>query len=120
MIEAESHPKHGDRSSGGDSVTTVLTACLDQQRTACLADPNPDFRQRKQDLLSLKRMVSDKQEAITVAIDKDYGNRSRHETLLAEIIVAIDGIKFTLKHLRRRMKTQRRKHDSQIEEISCC
>ena len=76
-----------------------MTTCLEQQRTAYLAEPDPDFRQRKQDLLSLQRMVIDNQEAITVAINKDYGNRSRHETLLAEIIVVIDGINFALKHL---------------------
>ena len=93
------------------SITAVLIACLDQQRTAYLADPNPDFRQRKQDLRSLKRLVSDNREAITVAINQDYGNRSRHETMLAEIIVVIDGIKFALKNLKRWMKTQRRQID---------
>ena len=81
------------------SITAVLTTCLEQQRTAYLAEPDPDFRQRKQDLLSLQRMVIDNQEAIIVAINKDYGNRSRHDTLLAEIIVVIDGINFALKHL---------------------
>ncbi len=97
-----------------DTVFAVLTACLDQQRTAYLADPNPDFRQRKLDLLSLKRMISDNQEAIAVAINKDYTNRSRHETLLAEIIVVIDGINFALKHLQRWMKIQRREIDFAI------
>jgi len=93
------------------SVTAVLIACLDQQRTAYLADPYPDFKQRQRDLRSLKRMVSDNREAIATAINLDYGNRSRHETLLAEIIVVIDGINFALKNLQRWMKTQRRQID---------
>jgi len=92
----------------------VLTACLEQQRTAYLADPNPDYRQRTQDLIALKRMVSDNQIAIAAAINKDYGSRSQHETLLAEIIVVIDGINFALKHLKRWMKTQRRESDFAI------
>ena len=93
------------------SVTAVLIACLDQQRTAYLADPYPNFKQRQRDLRSLKRMVSDNRVAIATAINLDYGNRSRHETLLAEIIVVIDGINFALKNLQRWMKTQRRQID---------
>ena len=94
-----------------DSIKSLLTTCLEQQRSAYLANPTPDFRQRKQDLLSLKRMVSDNQLAITEAINRDYGNRSCHETMLAEIIVVIDGINFALKHLKRWMKIQRREID---------
>ncbi len=104
LIESASH----------DAISAVLTARLEHQRQAYLADPNPEFRQRKQDLLSLKQMVSDNREAITVEINRDYGNRSRHETLLAEIIVVIDGINFALKHLKRWMKTQRREIDFAI------
>jgi coniferyl-aldehyde dehydrogenase len=94
-----------------DSIKSLLTTCLEQQRSAYLANPNPDFRQRQQDLLSLKRMVSDNQDAIAEAINRDYGNRSRQETMLAEIIVVIDGINFALKHLKRWMKIQRREID---------
>ena len=94
-----------------NSVTAMLAACLEGQRIAYLADPIPSFRQRKQDLLSLKSMVSDNRDAITSAINKDYGNRSRHETLLAEIIVVVDGINFALKHLKRWVKTQHREID---------
>ena len=97
-----------------NSISTELSTCLAQQRAAYLADPNPDFRQRKQDLLSLKQMVSDNRLAIVEAINRDYGNRSRHETMLAEIIVVIDGINFALKHLKRWMKTQRREIDFAI------
>ena len=96
------------------SVTAVLIACLAQQRTAYLADPYPDFKHRQRDLRSLKRLVSDNREAIATAINLDYGNRSRHETLLAEIIVVIDGINFALKNLQRWMKTQRRQIDFAI------
>jgi len=38
--------------------TAALTARLEQQRSAYLADPIPDLTQRKLDLLSLKRMVT--------------------------------------------------------------
>jgi len=94
-----------------EAVSSELSACLDTQRRAYLGDPVPDYRQRKQDLLSLKRMISENSEAIADAINQDYGNRSRHETLLAETIFSLDGIHFALKHLKRWMKAQRREID---------
>jgi coniferyl-aldehyde dehydrogenase len=45
------------------------------------------------------------------AISADYGHRSRHETLLAEMFPAVDGIDHALKHLRGWMKPQRRAVD---------
>ncbi|MEG1117180.1 MAG: coniferyl aldehyde dehydrogenase, partial [Janthinobacterium sp.] len=41
-------------------------------------------------------------------ISADYGNRSRHETLLAEIFPAIDGINHVLKHVKKWMRPQHR------------
>lgn len=95
-------------------ISAELIACLKQQRTACLADPNPDYTQRKQALISLKKLLSDNQLAISDAINRDYTNRSRHETMLGEFIVVMDGINFALKHLKRWMKTQRREIDSAL------
>jgi coniferyl-aldehyde dehydrogenase len=91
-----------------DSITNELALCLKQQRAAYHADPAPGLEQRKTDLLALKTMISDNTEAIIDAINKDYGNRSRHETLFAELILTLDGINFAIKHLKRWMKTQRR------------
>ena len=88
-----------------------LTHCLLMQRDAYLAHPVPDYAQRKADLLALKRLISENSDALIEAINKDYGNRSRHETLLAEIILVLDGIHFAIKNLKGWMKTQRRKID---------
>lgn len=85
-----------------------LTDCLQRQREGYLAEPNPDYQQRKADLRSLKRMISDNSDILIAAINRDYGNRCRHETLLAEIILVLDGIGFAIRHLKRWMKTQRR------------
>ena len=56
-------------------------------------------------------MISENTEALIDAINKDYGNRSRHETLFAELILVLDGINFAIKHLKRWMKTQKRDID---------
>ncbi len=92
-------------------VSLLLATCLEQQRKAYRANPNPDYPQRKADLLTLKRLVSENQEALIAAINEDYGNRARNETLLAEILNVLDGINFALKHLQRWMKPQRRHID---------
>jgi len=78
------------------------------QRDAYHANPIPDLEQRKKDLLALKSMLTENREAIIDAISEDYGNRSRHETLLAEIIMVMDGLNFASKRLKKWMKVQKR------------
>jgi coniferyl-aldehyde dehydrogenase len=90
------------------SADSALRTCLEQQRAAYLADPVPDLAQRKKDLLALKSMLADNSDAITGAINADYGNRSAHETMLAEVIMVIDGFNFALKHLKKWMRVQKR------------
>ena len=99
------------QASDTSDTAKLLQQQFDLQHQAYLDDPVPDFRQRKQDLLTLKRMVNENLERLLEAINKDYGNRSRHESLLAEIIPVTDGINGTLKHLKKWMKVQRRHID---------
>lgn len=89
----------------------VFDECLAMQRAACLADPNPTYEQRVADLKSLGRMLKDNQQAFVDAINCDYTNRSSFETLFAEFFIVLDGIRDTIKHLRRWMKPERRKVD---------
>jgi coniferyl-aldehyde dehydrogenase len=89
-------------------VRTTLEAALKRQRAAYLANPEPDFESRCADLRKLERFVREHQDAICEAISADYGNRSRHETLLTEIMPVLKGIHHTLKQLKRWMKPQRR------------
>ncbi|MBT8071575.1 MAG: coniferyl aldehyde dehydrogenase [Xanthomonadales bacterium] len=86
----------------------ALRQCLELQKAAYNADPVPTLEQRKRDLLALKSMLGDNREAIADAISKDYGNRSRHETMLAEVIMVLDGLNFAVKHLKKWMKVQKR------------
>lgn len=93
------------------SIRAELDTCLALQRKAYFADPIPTYEERKADLRNLQRFVRENKEAIVMAINADYGNRSRHETLLAEIFPAIDGVEHTLKHLKKWMRPQRRAVD---------
>ena len=96
------------RDTPPEAIAAELDNRLQQQREAYLANPVPDLAQRRKDLLALKSMLADNREAIVAAINQDYGNRSSHETMLAELIMVIDGINFALKHLKKWMKTQKR------------
>mgnify|MGYP003625975013 CR=1 FL=1 len=98
----------------GEAAAAMLQASFDRQRAAYLDAPTPDYEQRKEDLLNLKRMISENLDAITAAISQDYGNRSRHETLFAEIISVTDGINDTIKHLKKWMKPQKRHVDKSM------
>jgi len=87
---------------------THLTQALALQRAAYLAHPVPSYAERRADLRSLQRFIREHQEALCDAISADYGHRSRHETLMAEIFPAVSGIDHILSHLRGWMRAQRR------------
>ena len=91
-----------------DPLDNGLEATLKLQRAAYFAHPYPSFSERKADLLKIKALIRDNRDAIVAAISADYGNRSRHETLFAEIFSVMDGVDHTLKHLKQWMKPQRR------------
>ncbi len=89
-------------------ISSTLESALALQREAYLAHPVPSFDERVADLRSLQRFVRENNQALCDAISADYGHRSQHETLLAEIFPALDGVDHVIKHLRSWMKPQRR------------
>jgi len=99
---------HDTHEISGDVTRIELTRRLSLQREAYFVEPIPTLEQRKKDLLELKRMLVENRAAIVDAINSDYGNRSYHETMLAELIMVIDGFNFAAKHLKKWMKTQKR------------
>jgi coniferyl-aldehyde dehydrogenase len=93
-------------------------ACFARQRAAFRADPAPDYAARKADLQRLAAMLKENKDALIEAINADYGNRSRFETLFAEFFVVLEEIKDNIKHLKRWMKPQRRKTDMMLYPTS--
>jgi len=109
--EQSTSPDLKTTESAHSEIAEMLNDAFQKQRAAYLADPVPDYEQRKLDLLALKQLLSENREEIIEAINQDYGNRSRHESLFAEVIAVTDGIKDVLKHLKKWMKPQRRHVD---------
>jgi coniferyl-aldehyde dehydrogenase len=105
VITNEHAGDHGDAPS---VIAEALREAFDKQRRAYFAEAIPDLEQRKQDLLTLKRLLGENLDAIVEAVNRDYGNRSRHETLFAEVIAVTDGVNDTIKRLGKWMKPQRR------------
>lgn len=93
------------------SALTPLEQALQSQRLAHTSQPYPSIASRRADLLKLKALVHDNAEAIAQAISTDYGHRSRHETMLAEVVPVMHGVDHALKHLKQWMKPQRRSID---------
>ncbi|MDP3617081.1 MAG: aldehyde dehydrogenase family protein, partial [Rhodoferax sp.] len=89
-------------------VREELEATLKLQRDTYFARPIPTLDERRADLLKLQAFIRDHKEGLVAAVNADYGNRSRHETLFTEIFTVIDGVDHVLKHLKKWMKPQRR------------
>jgi coniferyl-aldehyde dehydrogenase len=86
----------------------TLQATLALQRAAYLAAPVPSEAERRRDLKALRAFIDEHRDAIIDAISRDFGHRSRHETLLTDIVPVLRDLDHTLSHLRRWMRVQRR------------
>ncbi len=69
----------------------------------------PGLGERLDSLRRLEQALRSRQEEFAAAISADFGNRSRPETLLAEVAPALAAIGFARKHLARWMRPQRRR-----------
>jgi coniferyl-aldehyde dehydrogenase len=85
----------------------TMQSLFDSQRRAFAADCNPDRATRLDRLDRLSRLTEKHQHDIAKAISADFGNRSLHETALAEIFVTLAGIKHARRHLAKWMRTRR-------------
>ena len=85
-----------------DTAHFDLAPTLQRLRSAWQAQ-RPDYAQRRADLLRLRNALVERQEQMLAAIDADYGNRSRHETLLGDVMPVLAEIDHLRTHLRRWM-----------------
>jgi len=79
-------------------VADRLSALLELQRKAFLRDGPPSLRQRRADLAKLKRAVKASANRVADVISADFGSRSRHETLMAEVLTVCASMRRTGYH----------------------
>jgi len=92
--------------SGG--VEMELQAALDRQRHAFEAEPLPSAAERQARLQRLEVLLRDNQQALATAISADFGNRSRVETVVSEILPTLAACAHARRHVARWMRPRRR------------
>src|SRR5277367_1486049 len=81
-----------------------LPARLARMQRAQRAAGAPSCEQRIAHLERLAKALLRKKTVIADAISRDFGNRSKHETFLAEIFVSLEGIHYAKAHVREWME----------------
>ncbi|WP_060513574.1 coniferyl aldehyde dehydrogenase [Pseudomonas sp. NBRC 111124] len=87
---------------------TDMEATFAAQRQAFTGNPMPPAAQRRQWLKSLREALLADQQTLIEAIDADFSGRSADETLLAELLPSVQGIRHAERHLQRWMRPSRR------------
>ena len=87
-----------------DTGNVELERVFALQRAAFAADPYPSIETRKARLDALLRLVEGNEERIVAAVNDDFSCRSRHETLVAEVIVSVAAAKMAKANLGKWMR----------------
>ncbi len=86
----------------------AMAAILARQRAAFMSAPRPTAEQRRENLQKLASMVKRHQVAVADAISADFGNRSRPETVMSEILATLGAAAHARKHVAGWMRAQSR------------
>ncbi len=85
-----------------------LTSILAQQKLEYKLSPSPSIGYRKEQLNALKSALLSHQDQLVAALNKDYGQRAKQDSLIADILPCVMNINYTLKNLKKWSKPQRR------------
>jgi coniferyl-aldehyde dehydrogenase len=117
MSLVEEAPVEGHKSnprSSRDSIGTAagphaeLTALLGKMRAAARKAGPPDYDTRIEHLDKLERAILARKHDIAKAVGMDFGVRSKHESLIAEVMIVVSAIKHARAHLHEWMETEAR------------
>jgi coniferyl-aldehyde dehydrogenase len=84
-----------------------LLAAYDRLRAAWDRDGQLDLAARRKTLLALRGSLIDRAEAFAATLNEDFGGRSRHESLLAEVAVPVSAIDYTLPRMAKWARPQK-------------
>jgi len=98
------------RRGGGEapSASRDLRTAFDALKAGYQAEPNPSYEQRIARLDTLAKLVKRHKADLVDAVREDFGARSAHETILAEVFSLLSAIQHMRKHLKGWMKPQGR------------
>ncbi len=85
-----------------------MTGTLARLRAAQRKHPLPDYDTRIDNLDRLEKVLLKHKDDAIRAISADFGNRSKHETLISEIFLTLSGLRHARQHLAEWMQTEAR------------
>lgn len=85
-----------------------LASALSRMKAAQRKSGAPDYDTRIEHLDKLERVVLARKHELTKAIAMDFGVRSKHESLFAEVMIVVNAIKHARAHLHEWMETEPR------------
>lgn len=93
-----------EKNTDTDELSTILT----KQKQSYLSAPNLSVKERIEQLSTLKTALLSYQEKLVNALNQDYGQRPKQDTIIADIMPCVVNINYTIKRLKKWMKPQRR------------
>jgi coniferyl-aldehyde dehydrogenase len=109
VVPVESHkPVTREPSDHGRPSDDRLEALLAKLKAAHRKNGAPDYDTRIEHLDKLERVLLAKKHDIAKAIGMDFGVRSKHESLMAEVMMVVTAIKHARAHLHEWMETEPR------------
>ena len=114
MESPQSVPENGSNprlsrdaiSEGGPAAHLAKT--LDRMKAAQRKAGPPDYDTRIEHLDKLERVVLARKHDIVKAVGMDFGVRSKHESLISEVMIVVNAIKHARTHLHEWMETEPR------------
>lgn len=91
------------------SVGEAIERNFKRLKTISRRDPTPSLEDRQAALDELRRMLVTRQDDFVNAVSADFGHRSRHETLIGEVFLTVEGIRYTRRHLARWARAEPRR-----------
>jgi coniferyl-aldehyde dehydrogenase len=99
LVMTTSPSLNGHSSHHPETFRAELTARVERMRAAQNARVAPTVAERLADLKKLRAVLVSHKDDFARAINEDFGGRSRHETLLAEVFATLQDIDHTIEHL---------------------
>lgn len=87
---------------------TDIAALVGLQRQHCLREPYPSLATRRDRLDRAIALLRGHKEAIARALDRDYGSRSRFQSIVLDVLIPLESLKYCRRHTGAWMKPERR------------
>ncbi|MHA7871212.1 MAG: aldehyde dehydrogenase family protein, partial [Hyphococcus sp.] len=100
MAADTARPLDAEKSEGAQEIDRIFSL----QKNAYKAEPFPSYDRRIASLDKIIRLTEANEENFIKAINADFGNRARHETIIAEIVVTVSGAKLAKANLKKWMR----------------